>query len=146
MPISKIQQHRSNPVGLIRSSFRKDSKVYQATYERITGLSLEQLRLIQAAFQRRVVPTPTNPGPAALCHSFPNTRQGNCKDCHRHRIRISHNRASLTHRSWEAVQPARQNTQVISQYRLSTVQHAAEFPAKFARCRRPEGMGRTKRV
>ena len=52
----EIQQHRGNPVGLIRSSFRKDGKVYHATYGRITGLSLEQLRLIQAAFQRRVVP------------------------------------------------------------------------------------------
>ena len=52
----EIQQHRGNPVGLIRSSFRKDGKVCHATYGRITGLSLEQLRLIQAAFQGRVVP------------------------------------------------------------------------------------------
>jgi len=52
----EIQQHRGNPVGLIRSSFRKDGKVCHATYGRMTGLSLEQLRLIQAAFQGRVVP------------------------------------------------------------------------------------------
>jgi len=52
----EIQKHRGNPVGLIRSSFRKDGKVCHATYGRITGLSLEQLRLIQAAFQGRVVP------------------------------------------------------------------------------------------
>ena len=52
----EIQQHRSNPVGLIRSSFRKNGKVCHSTHGRITGLSLEQLRLIQAAFQGRVVP------------------------------------------------------------------------------------------
>ena len=51
----EIQQHRSHPVGLIRSSFRKDGKVCHATYGRMTGLSLEQLRLIQAAFQGRVL-------------------------------------------------------------------------------------------
>jgi hypothetical protein len=52
----EIQQHRSNPVGLIRSSFRKNGKVCHSTHGRITGLSLEQLRMIQAAFQGRVVP------------------------------------------------------------------------------------------
>jgi hypothetical protein len=52
----EIQCHRSNPVGLIRSSFRKDGKVKHTTHGRITGRSLEQLRLIQAAFQGQVVP------------------------------------------------------------------------------------------
>ena len=52
----EIQQHRGNPVGLIRSWFRKNGKVGHATYGRITGLSLEQLRSIQATFQERVVP------------------------------------------------------------------------------------------
>ncbi len=52
----EIQQHRGSRVGLIRSSFRKDGKVGHATSGRIPGLSLEQLRSIQAAFQGRVVP------------------------------------------------------------------------------------------
>ncbi|MDH7501860.1 MAG: hypothetical protein QHJ82_03980, partial [Verrucomicrobiota bacterium] len=52
----EIQQHRTNPVGLIRSSFRKNGKVCHSTHGRIRGLSLKQLRLIQAAFQGRVVP------------------------------------------------------------------------------------------
>ncbi len=55
----EIQCHRTNPVGLIRSSFRLNGKVQHTTHGRIIGCSLEQLRLIQAAFQGRVVPQGT---------------------------------------------------------------------------------------
>ena len=52
----EIQLHRSQPVGLVRSSFRHDGKVKHTTHGRITGLSLAQLRLLQAAFQNEVIP------------------------------------------------------------------------------------------
>ncbi len=52
----QIQRHRANPVGLIRSSYRENGKVKHSTHGRITGLSLEQLQLLQAAFRGDVVP------------------------------------------------------------------------------------------
>ena len=52
----EIQRHRGTPVGLIRSSFREQGKVKHATHGRMTGLSLEQLKLLQAAFRGDVVP------------------------------------------------------------------------------------------
>jgi len=54
----EIQTHRSNPVGLIRSSYRDpDTQAVKHTqHGRITGVSLDQLKLIQAAFQGEVVP------------------------------------------------------------------------------------------
>ena len=51
----EIQRHRGNPVGLIRSSYREDGKVKHCAHGRITGLSLEQLKLLQAAFRGDVV-------------------------------------------------------------------------------------------
>ena len=52
----EIQRHRGNPVGLIRSSYRENGKVKHSTHGRITGLTLEQLKLLQAAFRGDVVP------------------------------------------------------------------------------------------
>ena len=52
----EIQRHRGNPIGLIRSSFRENGKVKHSTHGRITGLTLEQLKLVQAAFRGDVVP------------------------------------------------------------------------------------------
>jgi transposase len=52
----EIQTHRSNPVGILRSSFRKDGKVLHANHGRITGMSLDQLKLLQAAFAGAVLP------------------------------------------------------------------------------------------
>jgi len=52
----EIQTHRPNPVGLIRSSYRDNGKVKHSTHGRLTGLSLEQLRLIRAAFNQEVIP------------------------------------------------------------------------------------------
>ena len=52
----EIQRHRGNPVGLIRSSYRQNGKVKHSTHGRLTGLTLEQLKLLQAAFRGDVVP------------------------------------------------------------------------------------------
>jgi hypothetical protein len=52
----EIHRHRGNPVGLIRSSYREHGKVKHSTHGRITGLTLEQLKLLQAAFRGDVVP------------------------------------------------------------------------------------------
>ena len=51
----EIQTHRKNPRGLIRTSFRKDGKNTHETISTLTGLSFEQLKLIQAALQGNVV-------------------------------------------------------------------------------------------
>jgi hypothetical protein len=52
----EIQRHRGTPVGLIRSSFRENGKVKHSTHGRITGLTFERLKLLQAAFRGDVVP------------------------------------------------------------------------------------------
>ena len=52
----EIQTHRANPVGVLRSSFRQDGKIKHTNHGRITGLALEQLQLIQAAFRGEVAP------------------------------------------------------------------------------------------
>lgn len=51
----EIQTHRSNPYGLIRSSYREDGVIKHETLSRITGVPLATLKLIQAAFQGNVV-------------------------------------------------------------------------------------------
>ena len=55
----EIQRHRKNYYGLIRSSYRQGGKVKHTTHGRLTGMSVEQLRLIQAAFREDVVPSAT---------------------------------------------------------------------------------------
>ena len=52
----EIQKHRSSFYGVLRSSFRQDGQVKHSNHGRITGLALEQLQLIQAAFRGDVVP------------------------------------------------------------------------------------------
>jgi transposase len=52
----EIQTHRANPVGVLRSSFRQGDKIQHNNHGRITGLALDQLKLIQAAFRGDVVP------------------------------------------------------------------------------------------
>jgi transposase len=59
----EIQTHRGNPCGIIRSTFRKDGKIRHSTHGRITGLDLDTLKLIQAAFRGDVV---LKDDPAAL--------------------------------------------------------------------------------
>lgn len=51
----EIQTHRKNPRGLIRTSVRKDGKNTHETITTLTGLTMEQLVLIQAALQGNVV-------------------------------------------------------------------------------------------
>ena len=50
-----IHTHRKNPYGLLRHSYREDGKVKKETICRLSGLSLEQLRNIQAAIQGNTV-------------------------------------------------------------------------------------------
>ena len=50
-----IQTHRKNPYGLLRNSYREDGKVKKETICRFSGLTLEQLRGIQAAIQGKTV-------------------------------------------------------------------------------------------
>lgn len=52
----EIQSHRKNHYGLIRSSFRLNGKVHHTSHGRISGLPLDKLRLIQAAFRGDVIP------------------------------------------------------------------------------------------
>lgn len=51
----EIQTHRKNPRGLIRTSVRNDGKNTHETISTLTGLTMEQLVLIQAALQGNVV-------------------------------------------------------------------------------------------
>ena len=51
----EIQTHRKNPYGLLRSSYREGGKTLHDTVCRITNLSLEQLRAMQAALQGKTV-------------------------------------------------------------------------------------------
>lgn len=51
----EIQTHRKSPRGLIRTSVRKNGKNTHETITTLTGLTIEQLVLIQAALQGNVV-------------------------------------------------------------------------------------------
>jgi transposase len=51
----EIQTHRKNPYGLLRSSYRANGKTLHDNVCRITGLSLEQLRAMQAALQGKTI-------------------------------------------------------------------------------------------
>lgn len=52
----EIQKHRRHVYGLIRSSYREDGHVKHTTHGRLTGMNLEQLKLVQAAFRGEVIP------------------------------------------------------------------------------------------
>ena len=51
----EIQTHRKNPYGLLRNSYRLNGKTKHDTLCRFTGLSIEQLRAMQAALQNKTV-------------------------------------------------------------------------------------------
>ena len=51
----EIQTHRSNPYGLLRNSYRENGKVQHETLCRFSGLTIEQLRAMQAALQGKTV-------------------------------------------------------------------------------------------
>ena len=50
-----IRTNRKNPYGLLRGSYREDNKVKKETICTISGLSLEQLRMMQAAIQGKTI-------------------------------------------------------------------------------------------
>jgi len=50
-----IQTHRNNPYGLVRRSYREDGKVKKETLCRLPPLSLEKLRMMQAAMSDKVI-------------------------------------------------------------------------------------------
>lgn len=52
----EIQKHRRHAYGLIRSSYRENGRVKHTTHGRLVGMSLEQLKLVQAAFRGEVIP------------------------------------------------------------------------------------------
>ena len=52
----EIQTSRKSPVGLLRTTYREKGKVKHAQHGRITGCSLDQLKLLQLAFREQVVP------------------------------------------------------------------------------------------
>lgn len=60
----EIQTHRGKPCGVIRSTFREGGKVKHTSHGRISGVSLNTLRLIQAAFRDDVI---LKDDPGALC-------------------------------------------------------------------------------
>lgn len=51
----EIQTSRKNPVGVLRTTFRENGKVKHAQHGRITGCSLNQLKLLQLAFREQVL-------------------------------------------------------------------------------------------
>jgi hypothetical protein len=52
----EIQTSRKSPVGILRTSFRENGRIKHTQHGRITGCSLEQLKILQLAFRERVVP------------------------------------------------------------------------------------------
>jgi transposase len=52
----EIQTSRKSPVGIIRTSFRKDGKIQHEQHGRIAGCTLEQLKMLQLAFKELVIP------------------------------------------------------------------------------------------
>jgi transposase len=52
----EIQTSRKSPAGILRTSFREEGKVKHSQHGRITGCTLDQLKLIQLAFKEKVVP------------------------------------------------------------------------------------------
>ena len=51
----EIQTHRGKPCGLLRSTYREDGKIKHTSHGRITGCSLQTLKLIQASFRGEVI-------------------------------------------------------------------------------------------
>ena len=51
----EIQNSRKNPVGILRTSFYDNGKIKHTQHGRITGCSIEQLKMLQLAFRESVV-------------------------------------------------------------------------------------------
>ncbi len=52
----EIQTSRKSPVGILRTTFRRNGKMQHTQHGRITGCSVEQLKLLQLAFREQVLP------------------------------------------------------------------------------------------
>lgn len=52
----EIQTNRKNPVGVFRESIREGDKIIKKNHGRVTGLTLEELKVLRDAVQGRVVP------------------------------------------------------------------------------------------
>ena len=52
----EIQTSRKCPVGIVRTSFRENGKMKHTQHGRITGCTLQQLKLLQRAFREQVIP------------------------------------------------------------------------------------------
>ena len=52
----EIQTHRKKPYGIIRTSYREAGKVKHKTIATLPGLTIEQLRAVQAALQNKALP------------------------------------------------------------------------------------------
>ncbi len=52
----EIQTSRKSPVGILRTSFRENGKMKHTQHGRITGCTLQQLKLLQRAFREQVIP------------------------------------------------------------------------------------------
>jgi hypothetical protein len=52
----EIQTSRKSPVGILRTTFRKNGKMQHTQHGRITGCSVKQLKLLQLAFREQVLP------------------------------------------------------------------------------------------
>ena len=52
----ELQTSRKSPVGIVRTTFRENGKMKHTQHGRITGCSLEQLKILQLAFREQVVP------------------------------------------------------------------------------------------
>jgi transposase len=52
----EIQTNRKKPYGILRTSYREDGKVKHKTIATLPGLSIEQLRGVQAALQNKSLP------------------------------------------------------------------------------------------
>jgi len=51
----EIQKHRKNPIGLFRTTYYEQGKIKHETIGRVTGVGLQELKLIQAVLQGKVV-------------------------------------------------------------------------------------------
>jgi hypothetical protein len=49
----EIQTSRKSPVGILRTSFCENGKMKHNHHERITGCSLQQLKILQLALRER---------------------------------------------------------------------------------------------
>jgi transposase len=51
----EIQSHRKNPYGVLRTSYRENGKVKHKNFGRLTGIGMDKLKLLRAAFQDEAI-------------------------------------------------------------------------------------------